>query len=93
MCFTPRASGHRPGVPRVPGEALVRRPVLGDGRLPECYDFEAVPLGVLEKLHVHTLLADQRVVAARQRQVAGDMVYVCRVRQLVSACPATVHMD
>ncbi len=88
MSFTPRTGGHRPREPREPGEVFIRRPVLGNVRLPERDHLKPVSVGVFEQLDVNPSAPDQRVVAAGERQPAGDEVDVRPERQLVPARPA-----
>lgn len=85
---TPGARGHSPREPGEPGEALVRRPVLGDVCLSERHHLELDPVGVLEQLHVHPPPVHQRVVARGQGQPAGDEADVGPGGQLLSAGPA-----
>lgn len=88
MSFTPGTRGHGPGEAREPGEVLVSRPVLANVRFPKRHDLEPVPVRVLEELHVNPSASEQRVVAAGQRQSAGDEVDVRADSHLVSARPA-----
>lgn len=88
MAFTPGTGGHGPREPREPRKAFVCRPVMGNISFSECDHFELVPVGVLEKLDVDPPASDQRVVAAGERQPAGDEVDVRAESQLVSASPA-----
>lgn len=88
MSLTPRTSGHRPCEPREPGEVFICRPVLGNVRFPEGNHLKLVSVGVFEKLDVNPSAPDRRVVAAGERQLAGDEVDVRADRQLVPARPA-----
>lgn len=88
MSFTPRTCGHCPREAREPGEVFICRPVLGNVRFSKRNDLELVPVGVFEKLDVNPSASDQRVVAAGERQSAGDEVDIRPDRQLVSARPA-----
>lgn len=88
MSITPGTGGHGPREPGEPGEVFVRRPVLGNVRPPERDHLEPVSVGVLQELHVNPSAPDQRVVAAGERQPAGDEADVGAERQLVSARPA-----
>lgn len=85
MCSTPGTGGHGPREAREPGEVFVCRPVLGNVCFSESSDLELVAVGVFEKLDVNPPASDQRVVAAGERQSAGDEVDVRPDRQLVSA--------
>lgn len=88
MSFTPRTGGHRPREPREPGEVFISRPVLGNVSFSERNHLKLVSVGVFEKLDGNPPAFAQRVVAAGERQPAGDEVDVRPVRQLVSARPA-----
>lgn len=88
MSFTPRTGGHRPWEPGEPGEVSICRPVLGNVSFSERYHLKLVSLGVFEQLDVNPSAPDKRVVAAGERQPAGDEVDVRPERQLVSARPA-----
>lgn len=88
MSITPRTGGHRPREPREPREVFICRPVLGNVRFSECYHLKLVSVGVFEKLDVNPSAPKKRAVAAGERKPAGNEVYVCSDRQLVSARPA-----
>lgn len=88
MSFTSWTGGHRPCEPREPGEAFICRPVLGSVSFSERNHFKLVSVWVFEKLDVNPSAPDQRVVAAGQRQSAGEKVNIRPLRQLVPAHPA-----
>lgn len=88
MSFTPWAGRHGPRKPREPGEVLIGRPVLGNVRFSEGDHLKLVSVGVFKELDVNPSAADQRVVAAGQREAAGHEPDVCPKGELMSACPA-----
>lgn len=88
MSFTPRTGGHGPREPGEPGEVFISRPVQRNVRFSERDHLKLVSVGVLQELDVNPSAPDRRVVAAGQRQSAGDEVHVRPGGQLVSARPA-----
>lgn len=88
MSFTPRAGRHGPRKPREPGEVLIGRPVLGDVRFSEGDHLKLVSVGVFEQLDVNPSAADQRVIAAGEREAAVHGPDVRPEGELMSARPA-----
>lgn len=76
MSVTSRAGRYCPGEPREPGEAFICRPVLLNVGFFESYYFELVSMGVLKELNVNPSATDHCVVAAGERQSAGNVVNV-----------------
>lgn len=76
MSGTSRAGSYRPGEPREPGEAFICRPVPLNVGFFEGYYFELVSMGVLKELDVNPSATDHCVVAAGERQPAGNVVNV-----------------
>lgn len=76
MSVASRAGSYHPGESREPGEAFICRPVLLNVGFFESYYFELVSMGVLKELDINPSATDHCVVAAGERQPAGDVVNV-----------------